>query len=218
MQTRNDGTYVILPAAAPIVRRPDRAGLPVTMLRQSDGKVRHDGSSAANKQRNYPVAERGRLHGASELDARMRNRGMEHRIVYYRSLEEERQWRISLEKHSRLRWQDKRAHIAGRSVGCFCWCFRYLSHIASLCCNVRCHHKQLIRCGNIQGTKRIRWPTGGTPLVLRNVFTGAGERLPLESVQKADLRIRRKQPAVRRRGFYFCRNAMCKDVVNGPRI
>lgn len=68
MQTRNDGTHVILPAAAPTMRRPDRARLPVTMLRQSDGKVRHDGSSAATAQPKQPVAERGRLHGASELD------------------------------------------------------------------------------------------------------------------------------------------------------
>ena len=68
MQTRNDGTHVILPAAAPIDRRPDRARLPVTMLRQSDGKVRHDGSSAALMQPKHPIAVRGRLRGASELD------------------------------------------------------------------------------------------------------------------------------------------------------
>jgi hypothetical protein len=81
MQTRNDGTHVILPAAAPIDRRPDRAGLPVTLLRHSDGKVRHDGSRAAIKQRGYLVAERGRLHGVSELDGSKRNRVLEHRIV-----------------------------------------------------------------------------------------------------------------------------------------
>lgn len=109
MQTRNDGTHVISPAAAPIARRPDRAGLPVTMLRQSDGKVRHDGSSAANKQRNTPVAERGRLHGASELNVRIRNRAIEHRIVYYCSLEEERRWQTSREKYDRLRRRDKSA-------------------------------------------------------------------------------------------------------------
>jgi hypothetical protein len=57
MQTRNDGTHVIWPAAAPIARRPDRAGLPVTLLRQPDGKVCRDGSSADNKQRSYPVDE-----------------------------------------------------------------------------------------------------------------------------------------------------------------
>ncbi|SFQ20086.1 hypothetical protein SAMN03159463_05956 [Mesorhizobium sp. NFR06] len=89
MQTRNDGTHVILPAAVPKMRRPDRARLLVTLLRQSDGRVRHDGSRAANKQRNYPVAERGRLHGASELDAQKRNRSAEHRFMYYRIIEEE---------------------------------------------------------------------------------------------------------------------------------
>ena len=52
-----DGAGHTLPAAVPIARRPDRAGLPVTMLRHSDGKVRHDGSRAANKQRCYAVAE-----------------------------------------------------------------------------------------------------------------------------------------------------------------
>ncbi|WP_287389183.1 transposase [Mesorhizobium sp.] len=114
-----------LPAAAPIVRQPDRAGLPVTMLRHSDGKVRHDGSRAANKQRCYPVAERGRLHSASKLDARVRDLSVEHRIVYYRRLEEERRWKESLETYDRLGRQDKRAHIVRRSVGCFCWNFRH---------------------------------------------------------------------------------------------
>jgi hypothetical protein len=62
MQTRNDGTHVILPAAVPKMRRPDRARLLVTLLRQSDGRVHHDGSRAANKQRNYPVAEDSTAH------------------------------------------------------------------------------------------------------------------------------------------------------------
>lgn len=119
MQTRNDGTHVILPAAAPIDRRPDRARLPVTMLRQSDGKVRHDGSSAALMQPKQPVAERGRLHGASELNARTRNRSAEHRFVYYRILKEERRWLQSIAKNNRLRWQDKRPHIARRTGLCF---------------------------------------------------------------------------------------------------
>ena len=157
MQTRNDGTHVILPAAAPIARRPDRAGLSVTLLRHSDGKVRHDGSRAANKQRCYPVAERGRLHGASELNARVRDRGVEHRIVYYRRLEKERRWKESLAKYDRLRRQDKRAHIVGRSVGCFFRRFRHFSHIGALYCNVRFYNKLLIWCESLQGAKRIRW-------------------------------------------------------------
>ncbi|MEI9404811.1 hypothetical protein, partial [Mesorhizobium argentiipisi] len=112
-----DGAGHTLPAAAPIDRRPDRAGLPVTMLRHSDGKVRHDGSRAANKQRCYAFAERGRLHGASELDARVRDRGLEHRMVYYRSLEEEWRWVESLAKYDRLRRQDKSPHGV-LAIGC----------------------------------------------------------------------------------------------------
>lgn len=29
------------------------------------------------------------------------------------------------------RWQDKRPHIAGRTVGCFYWVFQRVSHIAA---------------------------------------------------------------------------------------
>lgn len=139
MQTRNDGTHVILPAAGPIDRRPDRAGLPVTLLRHSDGKVRHDGSRAANKQCCYAVAERGRLHGASGLDARVRNRGIEHRIVCYRRLEEERRWKESHGKYDRLRWQDKRQQCAAclRSfIFSYLWCHFAMceanAHIAAI--------------------------------------------------------------------------------------
>ena len=89
MQSRNDGTHVILPAAASSLRRPDRARLPVTLLRQTDAKLRHDGSSAAEVQPKHPVAERGRLHGASGHDARTRDRDVENRFVYYRTMEEE---------------------------------------------------------------------------------------------------------------------------------
>lgn len=92
-------------------------GRAVTMLRHSDGKVRHDGSSAAFMQPVDPVAERGRLHGASGLDARMRNRGIEHRMVHYRRVDEERRWKESHGKYDRLRRQDKRPHIA-RDDGC----------------------------------------------------------------------------------------------------
>lgn len=81
-----DGAGDPWPAAVPIVRRPDCAGLPVMLLRQPVGKVRHYGSRAANKQRCYAVAERGRLHGTSVLDARIWYRVIEHRIVYYRIL------------------------------------------------------------------------------------------------------------------------------------
>lgn len=35
------------------------------------------------------------------------------------------------------RWQDKRAHIARRSVGCFVWIFWHIPHIVPLHLNVR---------------------------------------------------------------------------------
>lgn len=120
MQTRNDGTHVILPAAAPIGRRPDRARLPVTLLRQCDGKVRRDGSSVATLQPKHPAAERGGLLVGSELDAKTRDRSLENRFVYYRGIEEKRRQMPSLAEHNRLGRQDKRAHIVLRSVGCFC--------------------------------------------------------------------------------------------------
>ena len=103
MQTRNDGTHVILPAAAPIARRPDRAGLPVTMLRHSDGKVRHDGSSAAPLQRKHAVAERGRLHGASPESGILAKRIESYIIIR----EEERRWPKSIPKHMRAMFGDR---------------------------------------------------------------------------------------------------------------
>ncbi len=41
------------------------------------------------------------------------------------------------------RGQDKRAHIARRSVGCFRWIFFYFPHLAAFRGNVRCRHKSL---------------------------------------------------------------------------
>jgi len=115
MQTRNDGTHVILPAAAPTKRRPDRARLPVTMLRQSDGKLRRDGSSAAKVQPEHPVDERGGVQGASELEAHQRRRVVEKNAVYYRSRKEKRRWQKEQRKHDRLGGQDKgNRHYAGR--------------------------------------------------------------------------------------------------------
>ncbi|MCR4269499.1 hypothetical protein, partial [Nitratireductor sp. ZSWI3] len=103
MQTINDGTHDILPAAVPIERRPDRARVPVTMLRQSDGKLRRDGSGAASVQPKYPVAERGRVHGASELENRRWKRGPEKKSVYLRSQKEKRRWRKDQRKRRQLR-------------------------------------------------------------------------------------------------------------------
>ena len=137
MQTRTDGTHVILPAAVPIGRRPDRARLPVTMLRQSDGKVRRDGSSAADMQPEHPVAERGGVQGASELEARERRRVVANSIVYSRIKKDERRCPQDQWKYDRLGGQDKRPHIARRSGGCFCRIFWRAPHIAVLIGNVR---------------------------------------------------------------------------------
>ena len=115
MQTRNDGKHVILPAVAPIDRRPDRARMPVTMPRQSDGKLHRDGSGAVKMQPKDPVAECGRVHGASQPHANERKRVTEYRFVYYRSRKEKRRWMQSLAKYDRLRGQDKGARGAPRS-------------------------------------------------------------------------------------------------------
>ncbi|KAB2761443.1 hypothetical protein [Brucella anthropi] len=107
MQTINDGTHAILPAATPIERRPDRARVPVTMLRQSDGKVRRDGSGAASVQPKNPVAERGRVQGALELKDRRPQRDTEKKSVYLRNKKEKRRWRKDQRKRRQLRGQDK---------------------------------------------------------------------------------------------------------------
>ena len=144
MQTRNDGTHVILPAAAPIGRRPDRARLPVTMLRQSDGKVRRDGSSAADVQPEHPVAERGGVQGASELEVRERRRAVANSIVYSRVRKDERRCPQEQWKYDRLGGRDKRAQGALRSGGCFCSGILSQTHIAVLLGNVCRMLKSLI--------------------------------------------------------------------------
>ncbi|NPU13058.1 hypothetical protein HL666_20000 [Bradyrhizobium sp. 83002] len=67
MQIRDDGTHAILPATNRSPERCDRVKLPVTWLRQTDGKLRRDGYAAAIVQRRHAVAERGKLHGALGL-------------------------------------------------------------------------------------------------------------------------------------------------------
>jgi hypothetical protein len=60
------------------------------MLCQSDGKVRHDGSSAAQVQPKHPVDERGGLLAASELEAHELRRPLAKVVAYYRNHEEKR--------------------------------------------------------------------------------------------------------------------------------
>lgn len=121
----------------PIDRRPDRARVPVTMPRQSDGNLRRDGSSAANEQLKHPVDERGRVHGASDLNASRTEHAIENSLVYYRKRKEKRRWMQNLAKHDRLRGQDKREHIVLRSVGCFCLIIQSLEQCAYFTRNVR---------------------------------------------------------------------------------
>lgn len=92
MQTINDGKHDILPAAVPANGRPDRARVPGTMPRPSDGKMRRDGSSAATVQPEHPVDERGGVHGAPELEARQRQRAIANCIVYIHRHKEKRRW------------------------------------------------------------------------------------------------------------------------------
>ena len=128
---------VIGKAAVPIGRRPDRARLPVTMLRQSDGKVRRDGSSAADVQPEHPVAERGGVQGASELEASERKRVMANSAVYYRIRNDERRCLQEQWKNDRLGGRDKMAQGALRLGGCFYLGICSQTHIAPLFGNVR---------------------------------------------------------------------------------
>ncbi|TGQ70992.1 hypothetical protein EN829_000960 [Mesorhizobium sp. M00.F.Ca.ET.186.01.1.1] len=139
MQSDNDGTHVILPSAAPIGSRPDRARLPATLLRQCGGKVRRDGSSAATLQPKHPVAERGGLLVASELDAKTRDRSLENKFVYYRGIEEKRRWKESLAKYDRLRRQDKaslrlRLALLGKLLSAHCFRLRKRSSFRPVRC------------------------------------------------------------------------------------
>jgi len=56
------------------------------------------------------------------------------------------------------RWQDKRAHIALRSVGCFCLEFSGNSHLAAFANNVRIRIKYLyiMIFSHIAGTRHAR--------------------------------------------------------------
>ena len=160
MQTNNDGTHVISPAAAPIGRRPDRARLPVTLLRQTDGKLRHDGSSAAFVQPKHPVAERGRLHGASELDLGILDRDAENRFVYYRTLEKERRCQKDHRKHNRLRRQDKRPQCAAPLRS---FCFNWLRCDLAMCAD--CAH--LAAIGMFHLFQRLSAVCGASRLIGR---------------------------------------------------
>ncbi len=108
MQIQDDGTHAILPARRCPKGRRDRAKLPVTRLRQTDGKLRRDGYAAAIVQPRHAAAERGKLHGAlgllavNELQIRARCRRA------FDDEDGEHQWR----KRRRRSWQ--RGRTPGR--------------------------------------------------------------------------------------------------------
>ncbi len=108
-----------------------------TLRRQTDGKLRHDGSSGAFVQPEAPVAERGRPHGASELDLGISDRDVEYRFVYYRTLEDDLRCCKGREKYDRLRWQDKRPHIARRLGGCVSMGYAKISQRVDATCTLR---------------------------------------------------------------------------------
>ncbi|ESW90269.1 hypothetical protein X772_08365 [Mesorhizobium sp. LSJC280B00] len=79
-------------AAEPIERRPDRVGLPVTMPRESDGKMHPDGKSAASMQPENAVGECAGLHGAPDLGRFPGKHVAESRKVFLSRKEERRRW------------------------------------------------------------------------------------------------------------------------------
>ena len=133
----------------PVARSRDHAGMPVTLPRESDGKMRRDGSEVARALQpggeNCPVDERGRVHGApgflpiAALPLAAKNR------VECRNITERRRCPRSLAKHARLRGQDKRAQGAARSVVCFCFRFSLIRQCAASARNVRAIINTLLR-------------------------------------------------------------------------
>jgi hypothetical protein len=92
VQIKDDGTHAILPVAAHFGCAMDHAGVPVMWLRHSHGKMRRDGFHAAKMQRDFAVAERGRLHGAPGLASVEERRGQACIRGPCRSRGEVRQW------------------------------------------------------------------------------------------------------------------------------
>ena len=109
MQTKDDGKHDILP----VPERSEHARVPVMMPRKSDGKLRRDGSETVQPVRpdsmKHPVDERGRLHGAPELDPKAEQRIVEKHRVVFSNEKEKRRWGTRRARQARLRRQDKSA-------------------------------------------------------------------------------------------------------------
>jgi hypothetical protein len=91
--------------------------MPVTMLRDSDGKMRLGGSNAARLQPHHPVDERGRMHGVPELSAFAEQRIAAKIRVEFTNAKEKRRWGTRRAKRSRLRRQDKSRTLLGCRMG-----------------------------------------------------------------------------------------------------
>ena len=83
------------------------------MPRDSDGKLRRDGSNAACVQQQHPVDERGRLHGALDLELAAERRIVETDRVVFSVVERRRRWRKRRQPTARLRLQDKSRKVLG---------------------------------------------------------------------------------------------------------
>lgn len=90
MQTRNDGKHAILPAAGHLKECLDRVGMPVTLPRESDGKMHRDGKSAADMQPETAVDECAGVHGAPDLSILAANIAPAGFRVFYCRVEEKR--------------------------------------------------------------------------------------------------------------------------------
>jgi hypothetical protein len=112
--------------------------------RESDGKMRRDGSDAAHGQPQHPVAERGGVHGAPELSPRMVERIADKISVVCSSRKEKRRWRKQRPNNGRLGGQDKSRQCAARSGSCFSWAFSPFRQGAPDPRNVRVHIKLLL--------------------------------------------------------------------------
>ena len=121
MQNKDDGTHAIFPVATRAKGAMDHAGMPVMLLRHSDGKMRHDGFRTAWTQHDFAVDERGRLHGAPALVDVVVSRGQACISGPCRNRGDHRQWAKKCKTPGRLRRQDKASCLAsGTSFLSFC--------------------------------------------------------------------------------------------------
>ena len=132
---------------------PDHARMPVMLPRESDSDMCRDGSSADNKQRSYPVDEPGRVHGVPDLDDCAEPRALACDIKRFTAMKEKRRWRIPPRNPPQIRGQDKSAHGALRSGGCFCSAFCRVLHGAAYPCTLRFRVSALKKLNFLHGAR-----------------------------------------------------------------